>query len=112
MIFIAAYILYTAYNLHMAATQSIRRMGMRQMRLAFACLIFVSVGLTQAADRNYAADPALYDLMDQLPAALFSYTGHPNSYYWPQQVPAAPHLTIYAPQTQDQAVPIRVPELV
>ena len=76
---------------------------MRQMKLAVACLIIVSASLTQAADRNYEADPALYELMDELPATLFSYTGQPSSIYWPKQVSTAPHLTIYAPDTQDQA---------
>jgi hypothetical protein len=75
---------------------------MKQIRLV-VCLLVVSANSAHAADRNYEADPALYDLMDRLPATLFSYTGHPSSIYWPQQVPAAPHLTIYAPDTQDQA---------
>jgi hypothetical protein len=87
----------------MATVKPTRGFGMRQMKLAVACLIIVSVNLAQAADRNYQADPALYDLMDELPAALFSYTGHPSSMYWPKQVSAAPHLRIYAPDTQEQA---------
>lgn len=75
---------------------------MRLMRWAVTCLIIISAGLAQAADRNYQADPALYGLMDELPATLFSYSGHPSSIYWPKQIAAAPHLTIYAPDTQDQ----------
>ena len=76
---------------------------MRQMKLLVACLMFVSASLAQTAGRNYEADPALYDLMDGLDATFFTYTGHPSSIYWPKQVPAAPHLTIYAPDTQTEA---------
>ena len=70
-------------------------------KLVIAYLIISTA--SYATDRNYQADPALYPLMDQLPAKLFSHDGHPSSIYWPQQISAAPHLTIYAPDTQSQA---------
>ena len=75
---------------------------MKQIRLV-VCLLILSANPAHAADRNYEADPALYDLMDRLSATLFSYTGQPSSIYWPKQVPGASHLTIYAPDTQTEA---------
>ena len=73
---------------------------MRLIKLAIAC--FALVLSHQVSARDYEADPSLYPLMDELPAALFSYTGHPSTIYWPRPVPGASHLTIYAPDTQAQ----------
>lgn len=71
---------------------------MRTTRWIIAyCAIVLSC---QASGRNYQADPALYPLMDALPAELISFTGHPSSIYWPRTVEGADHLTIYAPDTR------------
>ena len=71
---------------------------MHMMRWVIAyCAIVLSC---QASGRNYEADPALYPLMDELPAELISFTGHPSSIYLTRTVAGADHLTIYAPDTR------------
>ena len=78
---------------------------MKLIRLGITC--FILSGLNVAQARDYEADPAMYELMDALPAKLFAYTNHPSSAYWPKPVPTGAHLTIYAPDTQ-QAVTDRI----